>query len=157
MIDDEQTFKLDSQSRVNIKYEVETEQGVLSKELPFVVGVMGDFSGDSSKTKNISERKFIQIDKDNFDLVMKKISPELNFNVKNVISEKEENLAVNLKFNSLNNFSPDSIIEQIPYLKKLLDLRNQLSELISQADISENLEATLEEILSNYKNNENEA
>src|SRR3990167_3495949 len=114
MIDDEQTFKLDSQSRVNIKYEVETEQGILSKELPFVVGVMGDFSGDSSKTKNISERKFIQIDKDNFDLVMKKISPELNFNVKNVISEKEENLAVNIKFNSLNNFSPDSIIEQIP-------------------------------------------
>ena len=133
--------------RVHIQYEVETEGGVIKKELPFVVGVMGDFSADGEHSKKpLAEKKFTQIDRDNFDQVMKKMRPTLYFHVENKISSEGGTLPINLKFNCLTDFEPENIASQVPVIKKLLDTRNKLRDLITQVDISEDLESLLEEI-----------
>lgn len=134
--------------RVHIKYEVETEGAVIEKELPFVVGVLGDFSGDPTEPlKPFGERKFIQIDRDNFDDVMRRLTPGLNMRVENVIGGEGKDMAVSLKFEKLDDFDPGSIVNQVPALKSLLDSRNELRDLLSKADRSEDLEVLLEKIL----------
>ncbi len=136
--------------RVHIKYEVETEGAVIEKELPFVVGVLGDFSGDPTEPlKPFGERKFIQIDRDNFDDVMKRLTPGLNLRVENTIEGEGKEMAVSLKFEKLDDFEPGAVINQVPALKALLDARNELRDLLSKADRSENLEVLLEKILQN--------
>ena len=136
--------------RVHIKYEVETEGAVVEKELPFVVGVLGDFTGDpTQEQKPFGERKFVQIDRDNFDDVMAKLAPGLNIRVENTIEGDGSEMAVQLKFERLEDFEPGAIVEQVPALKKLLDARNELRDLLSKADRSEDLEALLEQVLQN--------
>ncbi|GGA88175.1 type VI secretion protein [Brucella endophytica] len=136
--------------RVHIKYEVETEGAMVVKELPFVVGVLGDFSGDPTEPlKPFGERKFVQIDRDNFDEVMRKMSPGLNLRVKNTIEDDGSDLSVSLKFESMKDFEPGAIVEQVPALKALLDARNELRDLMSKADRSEELEQLLEDVLQN--------
>lgn len=136
--------------RVHIKYEVETEGAVIEKELPFVVGVMGDFSGDpTTPQRPFGERKFIQIDRDNFDDVMKRLAPGLNIRVENTIEGEGKEMSVQLKFDKLDDFEPGAIVEQVPALKSLLDARNELRDLLSKADRSEDLETLLERILQN--------
>ncbi|QEN90075.1 type VI secretion system contractile sheath small subunit [Labrys sp. KNU-23] len=134
--------------RVHIKYEVETEGAMVVKELPFVVGVLGDFSGNPTQAlKPFGERKFVQIDRDNFDDVMRRMTPGLNIAVENTLADDGTDLAVNLKFESMEDFEPGSIVNQVPALKALLDARNQLRDLMSKADRSEDLERLLESIL----------
>jgi type VI secretion system protein ImpB len=134
--------------RVHIKYEVETEGAVIEKELPFVVGVLGDFSGDPTEPlKPFGERKFIQIDRDNFDDVMRRLTPGLNMRVENVIGGEGKDMAVSLKFEKLDDFEPGAIVNQVPALKALLESRNELRDLLSKADRSEDLEVLLEKIL----------
>lgn len=134
--------------RVHIKYEVETEGKVVQKELPFVVGVMGDFSGDSDvPTKTLKERKFIQIDRDNFNNVMARIQPGLNLKVDNTLKEGDEQMVIDLKFNNIDDFEPDKIVAQVKPLQKLLNTRNKLRDLLTKVDRSENLENILEKIL----------
>jgi type VI secretion system protein ImpB len=136
--------------RVHIKYEVETEGAMVVKELPFVVGVLGDFSGDPTlPLKPFGERKFVQIDRDNFDEVMRRMSPGLNFAVENTLKNDGTEIAVSLRFDSLEDFEPGSVVNQVPALKTLLDARNQLRDLMSKADRSEELEHLLEGILQN--------
>jgi type VI secretion system protein ImpB len=136
--------------RVHIKYEVETEGAMVVKELPFVVGVLGDFSGDPTQPlKPFGERKFVQIDRDNFDDVMRRMSPGLNISVNNTLQNDGSDLAVNLKFESMDDFLPGSVVNQVPALKALLDARNELRDLLSKADRSEDLERLLEDILQN--------
>lgn len=136
--------------RVHIKYEVETEGAVIEKELPFVVGVLGDFSGDPTEPlKPFGERKFIQIDRDNFDDVMRRLTPGLNMRVENVIAGEGKDMAVSLKFEKLDDFEPGAIVNQVPSLKSLLESRNELRDLLSKADRSEDLEVLLEKILQN--------
>jgi type VI secretion system protein ImpB len=133
--------------RVHIKYEVETEGAVIEKELPFVVGVLGDFSGDPTEPlKPFGERKFIQIDRDNFDDVMRRLTPGLNMRVENVIGGEGKDMAVSLKFEKLDDFEPGAIVNQVPALKALLESRNELRDLLSKADRSEDLEVLLEKI-----------
>ena len=137
--------------RVHITYEVETEGAVVVKDLPFVVGVMGDFSGnltDPTKMKPLKDRNFIQIDRDNFDGVMKKMTPELNFRVDNTITNSGE-MGVNLKFESMDDFAPVNVARQVEPLRKLLETRDKLRDLLSKVDRSENLENLLEEVLKN--------
>ena len=113
--------------RVHIKYEVETEGAVIEKELPFVVGVLGDFSGDPTEPlKPFGERKFVQIDRDNFNDVMRRLTPGLKFRVENTIEGNGREMAVNLKFEQLDDFEPGSIVNQVPALKSLLESRNAL-------------------------------
>lgn len=141
--------------RVHITYDVEIGDAIVSKELPFVMGVMGDFSGNpTSPPKPLSQRKFVEIDRDNFNDVMASISPELNIRVKNTLVEGEEDkeMAVSLKFKSMDDFDPAKIVEQVPALKSLLDSRDKLRDLLTTMDQSEDLEAALEQILSDTEN-----
>ena len=134
--------------RVHITYEVETEGAQVVRELPFVVGVMGDFSGDPTQPlRPLGERKFIQIDRDNFDEVMTRLTPGLNLVVPNKLIDDGTEIAVGLKFNSIEDFEPGRVLDQVPALKALLETRNKLSDLMSKADRSEELEALLEKIL----------
>lgn len=136
--------------RVHIKYEVETEGAMVAKELPFVVGVLGDFSGNPTQPlKPFGERKFVQIDRDNFDDVMRRMTPGLQLSVDNTLQNDGSQMNVSLKFEKMEDFEPGSIVEQVPALKALLDARNELRDLMSKADRSEELERLLEEILQN--------
>jgi type VI secretion system protein ImpB len=136
--------------RVHIKYEVETEGATVVKELPFVVGVLGDFSADPAEPlKPLRERKFVQIDRDNFDEVMKRMTPGLKFSIENTLAEDGSEMAVNLTFSAMADFEPAKITEQIPALKSLLATRNQLRDLLTKADRSQDLENLLEHILQN--------
>jgi type VI secretion system protein ImpB len=136
--------------RVHIKYEVETDGAQIERELPFVVGVMGDFSGNPTEPlRPLKDRKFVQIDKDNFDDVMSRIAPELNIRVKNTLKGDDSELPVQLKFNAMSDFDPAQIANQVPALKKLLDTRNQLRDLMTKVDRSTDLENLLERVLQN--------
>jgi type VI secretion system protein ImpB len=136
--------------RVHITYEVETEGAVEVKELPFIVGVMGDYAGDSSKPmKPLRDRKFTTIDRDNFNDVMASISPGLNLRVENTLAGDNTEFAVSLEFNSIEDFEPARVAQQIEPLRKLLETRNQLRDLLSKVDRSENLENILDRILQN--------
>ncbi|MEP9379119.1 type VI secretion system contractile sheath small subunit [Aquabacter sp. CN5-332] len=136
--------------RVHITYDVETEGAVVQKELPFVVGVMGDFSGDPSEPlKPLGERKFIQIDRDNFDQVLARMTPGLKLKVDNTLADDGSQMSVELSFKSMDDFEPAAVVARVEPLRKLMEVRNQLRDLLSKADRSENLEALLEQILSN--------
>jgi len=136
--------------RVHISYDVETEGATVQKELPFVVGVMGDFSGDpTEKLKPLKDRRFVQIDRDNFDDVLKSMTPGLNLKVKNTLKGDDSEFAVDLKFESMDDFEPASVVNQIDPLKKLLETRNKLRDLSTKADRSDELENILERVLNN--------
>ena len=136
--------------RVHITYNVETEGAEVLRELPFVVGVMGDFSGDPTEPlKPMKDRKFIQIDRDNFNDVMARMTPGLNMKVENTLAGDGSEMAVSLKFKSIEDFEPARVVEQVEPLKKLLDTRNKLRDLMSKVDRSENLEALLDRVLQN--------
>lgn len=135
--------------RVHLTYDVETDGAVVEKELPFVMGVMGDYSGDNVDNKKaLKERKFSQIDRDNFNEVMAKVNPQLNMKVDNVLEGDGSEMSVNLDFKKMEDFEPHKIVEQIEPLKKLMDTRNKLRDLLTKADRSEDLETILEDILS---------
>lgn len=134
--------------RVHIKYEVETEGATIEKELPFVAGVIGDFSGDpTQKLPELRDRKFVQIDRDNFNRIMERMAPGLNLKVENTLTEEGGEMGVQLKFNSMEDFEPAKIVEQVPALKNLMEARNKLRDLLAKADRSEDLEQMLEKIL----------
>lgn len=136
--------------RVHITYDVETEGATETKELPFVVGVMGDFSGDPTEPlKSLKDRKFIQVDRENFDEVMRRMTPGLNMKVKNTLKGDESEMAVSLKFSSMDDFDPAKIVEQVEPLKKLMETRNKLRDLMAKVDSSEELETLLEKVLQN--------
>ena len=136
--------------RVHITYDVETEGAVVQKELPFVVGVLGDFSGDPTEPlKPLGERKFIQIDRDNFNQVLARMTPGLKLKVDNTLADDGSQLSVELDFKSLDDFDPAAVVARVEPLRKLMEVRNQLRDLLSKADRSENLENLLEQILSN--------
>ncbi len=134
--------------RVHITYDVETESAVEVKELPFVVGVMGDFSGDPTEPlAPLKDRKFIQIDRDNFDQVIRRMAPALQYRVENTLAGDGSEMVVNLKFESIDDFDPGRVVDQVPALKNLLETRNKLRDLMTKADGSEKLENLLEHIL----------
>jgi len=136
--------------RVHIKYEVETGGAQVERELPFVVGVMGDFSGNPEKPlAPLSERKFVTIDRDNFNQVMARIAPALNLKVDNKLADDGSQMGVQLKFNSMESFEPGAIVDQVPALKALLETRNKLRDLMAKVDRSEELEGLLERVLQN--------
>src|SRR5690349_7275215 len=136
--------------RVHITYQVETEGAAVVRELPFVVGVMGDFSGDPTEPlKSLKDRKFIQIDRDNFNDVMARMTPGLNLKVENTLKGDGSEMGVSLKFKSISDFEPAKVVEQVEPLKKLMDTRNKLRDLMSKVDRSEELEQVLERVLQN--------
>ena len=136
--------------RVHITYEVEIGDAMEKRELPFVMGVLGDFSGTpTSKLKPLRDRKFVQIDRDNINDVLKQMTPGLNLRVENTLAGDGSELGVQLKFESMEDFEPAQVANQVEPLKKLVETRNQLRDLLTKVDVSSDLEATLEEVLKN--------
>ena len=136
--------------RVSISYEVETGGAIEKKELPFLMGVMGDFSGQPTEPlPRLKERKFVEVTPENFDDVLASMKPHLAFAVENKLSEDAEapKLKVDLNFRSMDDFSPDAIAKQVPPLKALLDLRTQLSDLRGSLQTNEKLDEILQETL----------
>jgi type VI secretion system protein ImpB len=134
--------------RVHITYDVETEGAQIERELPFIVGIMGDFAGDPTEPlKPLAERKFTQIDRDNFNDVMKRIAPGLQMKVENTLAGDGSEMAVSLKFNSIEDFEPARVAEQVPALKALLETRAKLRDMMSKVDNSEKLEELLDSVL----------
>ncbi|EBB2581711.1 type VI secretion system contractile sheath small subunit [Salmonella enterica] len=136
--------------RVQITYDVEIGDAETAKELPLVIGVLGEYS---SSEKPLRERKFISIDKDNFDEVMTSMSPKANFIVDSVIPGNEGKMNVELIFNCKNDFSPDNVIQQVECLKKLSELRSHLCDLRNRAASNEKLKEKLQELLANTNSN----
>ena len=117
-------------TRVNIEYEVHIGDAIEMKELPFVMGVMADLAGDgASELKDLKDRKFTEIGPDNFDKVLKATKPKLTYSVDNKLSEEGGKLGVALDFEKFEDFSPDSVANQVEPLRELLDKRRQLTDL----------------------------
>jgi type VI secretion system protein ImpB len=136
--------------RVHITYDLETNGSIVEKEIPFVMGVMGDYSGDNAEgKKSLKDRKFSQIDRDNFNDIMTKVNPQLRMKVANLLENDGSEMSANLDFKTMEDFEPHRIVEQLEPLKKLMDTRNKLRDLLTKADRSEDLEAILENVLSN--------
>jgi len=132
---------------------VETEGGVVKKELPFVVGVLGDFSGNPTEPlKPMAQRKFIQVDRDNFDAVLQRMTPGLNMRVENTLKGDGSEMAVQLKFSKMEDFDPANVAKQVEPLKKLMDAREKLKTIMSDMDRGKISEDGLEEILKSTEN-----
>lgn len=140
--------------RVHIKYEVETEGGSVAKELPFVIGVLGDFSGTHpvEPLAPLKERQFMPIDRDNFNQVMQIIHPGLQCRIPNVLTDDDTEIPVSLQFQSLEDFEPEQLVKQIEPLNQLLDARNKLQTLLNKVDCSSELESLVENILTDQNN-----
>ncbi len=118
--------------RVHITYDVEIGDAIELKELPFVLGVLGDFTGmPEQPLPRLRDRKFVEINPDNFDKVLEAMNPHLAFSVENKLSEDPDagQLKVNLNFKSMDDFEPENVARQVKPLKELLDLRTKLADL----------------------------
>jgi type VI secretion system protein ImpB len=136
--------------RVHITYQVETEGALVEKELPFVVGVLGDFSGNPTEPlKPLRDRKFVQIDRDNFDEIMARMTPGLHLKVDNTLKGDGSQMAVQLKFRSMEDFDPGRIVAQVEPLRQLLETHDKLRDLLTKVDRSDDLEGILERVLKN--------
>jgi len=138
--------------RVQITYDVQVGDAIEKREIPFVVGVLADLSGMPEKPlPAIAKRKFVSIDRDNFDDVMKKIGPRLAFKVPNRLSEDDTKLNLELRFEGMDDFQPARVAEQITPLRKLLELRNSLANLRSSLIGNDKLESLLQEMIQNQE------
>jgi type VI secretion system protein ImpB len=138
--------------RVHITYDVETGGAIELKELPFVVGVLGDFTGQPVEPlPKLKERKFVEVNPDNFDTVLEGMKPHLSFAVENKLSDEPDapNLKINLNFKSMDDFEPENVARQVPPLKQLLDLRTRLSDLRGSLQGNDKLEELLLEAVGN--------
>src|ERR1700690_1717074 len=138
--------------RVQITYDVEVGNAIELKELPFVVGVLGDFTGQPEQPlPRLKDRKFVEVNPDNFDTVLEGMKPHLSFSVENKLSEEPEasNLKVDLKFAKMEDFEPQNVARQVKPLKELLDLRTRLSDLRGSLQGNDKLEELLLESVGN--------
>jgi type VI secretion system protein ImpB len=136
--------------RVQITYDVELGDAIEKRELPLVVGLMADLSGQpATALPKLKERRFVDIDRDNFDEIMGKIEPRLELSVPDTMKKGEGNLKVELKFQQFADFHPESLVRQVPRLAKLLEARQQLRDLLAKLDGNDELDSMLERIVQN--------
>jgi type VI secretion system protein ImpB len=137
--------------RVQITYDVETNGAMEKVELPFVVGVMADLSGQpKDPLKPMKERKFVPIDRDNFNDVLAKSAPRVALKVANKLTgEEDSKLAVELNFKSFDDFDPARVAEQVGPLRELLHMRQQLAQLMTKMEGNDKLEALLSQVMGN--------
>jgi len=143
--------------RVQITYDVEVGGAIELKELPFVVGVLGDFTGQPDKPlPKLKDRKFVEINPDNFDAVLESMKPHLAFQVENKLSEEADapNLKVDLRFKKMEDFDPQNIARQVKPLKELLELRTRLSDLRGSLQGNDKLEELLLAAVGTTENRE---
>ena len=136
--------------RVQLTYDVEVGDGREVKELPFVVGVLGDFSAASEleKTK-LKDKKFINVDLENIDEVMQSLAPRASFQVENSLTEEIGTISVDLVFNAMDDFRPEQVVQQVEPLRKLVEARERLTDLRNKISNNERLEDLLDDILKN--------
>lgn len=136
--------------RVQITYDVETGGAIEKKELPFVVGILADLAG---KPENpmlpIKARKFVEIDRDNFNDVMASLSPRLAFQVDNRLKDDDTKMNVELKFKKLDDFRPEQLVKQVDPLRKLFEARQRLNDLLAKLDGNDDLDALLQDVAAN--------
>lgn len=136
--------------RVHITYDVEIGGAIELKELPFVVGVLGDFSGKPDEPlPRLKDRKFVEIDRDNFNQVLGGMKPRLAYRVDNKLTDDGSKMNVELRFNKIEDFEPDQLVQQVEPLRRLVEARKKLSDLLSKMDGNDKLEELLQEIIGN--------
>ena len=138
--------------RVHVSYDVETGGAIEIKELPFVMGVLGDFSGQPvDPLPRLKDRRFVEVTPDNFDSVLESMKPHLAFSVENKLSEDPDagQLKVGLDFKSMDDFAPENVAKQVKPLRELLDLRSRLNDLKGTLQTNEKLDEVLLEAVSN--------
>jgi type VI secretion system protein ImpB len=141
--------------RVQITYDVEIGDAIQMKELPFVGGIMADLSGKPEEPlPKLKERKFVEIDRDNFNDIMDSINPRLVFQIANKLVEDDSKMNLELKFNHMDDFNPVAVLKQIKPLKKLYDARQRLSDLMTKLDGNDELDELLQEVLQSTENME---
>jgi type VI secretion system protein ImpB len=132
--------------RVHVTYDVEVGDAIELKELPFVMGVLGDFTGQPTEAlPRLRDRKFVEVNPDNFDSVLEGMKPHLSFSVENKLSEDSNapQIKVDLHFKSMDDFEPENVARQVKPLKELLDLRTKLSDLRGSLQGNDKLEELL--------------
>jgi type VI secretion system protein ImpB len=135
--------------RVHITYDVEIGDAIEMKEIPFVVGVLADLSGKPEEPlPKMKDRKFIEIDRDNFDQVLEGMNPRLAYRVDNKLTDDDTKMAVELKFKSMDDFHPERIADQVDPLRKLVEARQRLSDLLSKMDGNDRLEELLQDVVA---------
>lgn len=138
--------------RVQITYDVEIGGAIELKELPFVVGVLGDLTGQPEQPlAKLKERKFVEVNPDNFDTVLEGMKPHLSFAVENKLSDEPDapNLKIDLHFKGMDDFEPENVARQVKPLKELLDLRTRLADLRGSLQGNEKLEELLLDAVGN--------
>ena len=137
---------------VQITYDVEIGGAIELKELPFVIGVLGDFVGKPEEAlPALKNRKFVEIDPDNFNQVLSGMAPRVAFTTENKLQDDGSKMGIDLKFNNIEDFEPDNIVMQVEPLRKLVEARQKLADLRSKMDGNEKLENILEDIVSNQE------
>lgn len=138
--------------RVQISYEVNAGDAIEIKEIPFVMGVLGDFTGQPTEPlEELKKRKFVEVTPDNFDDVLAKMKPHLAFSVENKLSDAPDasKLKVDLNFRALEDFEPENVARQVPALREMLDMRRKLADLRGSLQTNDALEKELQDIVNN--------
>jgi len=141
--------------RVQITYDVEIGDAIQMKELPFVGGIMADLSGVPEEAlPKVKDRKFVEIDRDNFNDVMASINPRLVFQAENKLANDGSKLNVELKFSDMDDFNPVAVLKQVAPLKKLYDARQRLSDLLTKLDGNDELDQLLQDVVASTESME---
>lgn len=136
--------------RVHITYDVEVGGAIENKELPFVLGVLGDYSGmPDEPLPRVRDRKLVEIDRDNFDQALAAMKPRLSYRVDNKLTDDGSKMGVELQFKSMDDFHPDNVVQQVEPLHKLVEARKKLSDLLSKMDGNDRLGELLTEVVDN--------
>ncbi len=136
--------------RVHITYDVEVGDAIEQKELPFVVGVLADLSGNPKDAlAKVKERKFVEIDRDNFDQVLAGSKPRLTFKAANRLADDGSQLGVELEFRTMDDFGPEAVAQQVEPIRKLVEARQRLNELALKLNSSDKLEELLQGVIKN--------
>jgi len=137
-------------SRVHITYDVEVGNAIEMKELPFVMGIMSDLSGmRADELPKLKERKFVEIDRDNFNEIMTSIKPRLALRVDNKLTNDDTKISAELFFHNMEDFEPLSVVKQVPALAKLYEARSLLKDLLTKLDGNDTLDHLLQEVITN--------
>ena len=136
--------------RVQITYDVEIGDAIVMKELPFVGGIMADLSGKPEEPlPKVKDRKFVEIDRDNFNEILDSINPRIVYQVQNKLVDDDSKLNLELKFNHMDDFNPVNVLQQIKPLKKLYDARQRLNDLLTKLDGNDDLDKLLQDVVAN--------
>lgn len=136
--------------RVQITYDVEVGDSIEMKDIPFVVGALADLSGKPDEPlPKLKDRKFVEIDRDNFNNVLEAMKPRAAFKVDNKLTNDDSKIAVDLRFKSMDDFHPERVVQQVDPLRKLVEARRKLSDLLSKLDGNDRLDELLQDVITN--------